>query len=54
MKGEKDPTFWRRRAEKARTEADLIRDPELRSMMRMVAHGYQVIAERIEERLSQE
>lgn len=48
---EENPAYWRKRSAQAVAEADAIADPVLRFLMYGVAHGYELIAERIEETL---
>jgi hypothetical protein len=46
-----DPQHWRDRAREARAHAEEFADPEARSAMLSVAHGYEQVAVRAELRL---
>jgi hypothetical protein len=48
-----DPHYWRDRAEEIRVIADRLRDPEARAMMFGCVEGYELLADRAEERLKQ-
>jgi hypothetical protein len=43
-------SYWRQRAEEARTRADGLRDPETRATLLNVAATYDAMADRAEER----
>jgi len=45
-----DPEHWRRRAEEARTNAEIISDPDAKRRMIDVAVSYERLAEKAEER----
>ena len=45
-----DAKHWRDRAEEARTNAELMNDPEAKRMMVGIATGYDKLAKRAEER----
>jgi hypothetical protein len=48
-----DPTHWRSRAERARTIADLMGDPDAKRMMLDVAENYEKLALFAEHRADQ-
>jgi hypothetical protein len=48
---EDDPVYWRRRGDEAREQAETIADPELRFLIKNVALGYDLIAEKIEQQI---
>ena len=48
-----DPRHWRGFGERTRTKAEATTDPVAKSMMLAIAAGYEVLAERIEERARQ-
>jgi len=48
--GPDEPNYWRCRADNARIEAAVIDDPKPRSLMNKVALGYDLIADRVEQR----
>jgi hypothetical protein len=50
-KFEDDPEYWRRRADEAREQANKLAGVELRFLMKNVALGYDLIAEKIEQQL---
>lgn len=45
-----DPKHWRDRAEEARTHAEDMRDPGAREVMLRIAHDYEYLAERADQR----
>jgi hypothetical protein len=48
----KDPNYWRRRAQEARTVAGQLDDPEAKLSMQLIAEDYDLLASRAEQRLT--
>ena len=48
-----DPDHWRGRGERTRVVAQAMTDPAAKAMMTAIAGGYEVLAERLEERARQ-
>ena len=48
-----DPNHWKSRGQRSRAIAEETRDPVAKSMMLRIAAGYDVLAERVEERARQ-
>jgi hypothetical protein len=46
-----NPQYWRDRAEEVRVIAERMRDSENKRMMQNIVIGYELLAERAEERL---
>ena len=46
-----NPEYWRDRAEEVRVIAERMRDSENKRMMQNIVIGYELLAERAEERL---